>query len=105
SRRRRHTRFSRDWSSDVCSSDLDRNHCDRSRKIIVLVTGESTPTLRNRGQEKPVRGVRAVRRVILCKDRCDNTQHEGRNKQKIEIGRASCRGGGADTAAKWRIDT
>src|SRR5690606_41079649 len=22
--RRRHTRFSRDWSSDVCSSDLDR---------------------------------------------------------------------------------
>src|SRR5436309_11704218 len=23
SRRRRHTRFSRDWSSDVCSSDLD----------------------------------------------------------------------------------
>src|SRR5690606_40589737 len=27
SSRRRHTRFSRDWSSDVCSSDLDRvNH-------------------------------------------------------------------------------
>src|SRR5690606_40256141 len=25
SSRRRHTRFSRDWSSDVCSSDLDRN--------------------------------------------------------------------------------
>src|SRR5690606_39285128 len=24
SSRRRHTRFSRDWSSDVCSSDLDR---------------------------------------------------------------------------------
>src|SRR5690606_39698912 len=23
--RRRHTRFSRDWSSDVCSSDLDRD--------------------------------------------------------------------------------
>src|SRR6266511_3272326 len=29
SRRRRHTRFSRDWSSDVCSSDLrglERDH-------------------------------------------------------------------------------
>src|SRR5690606_40988273 len=26
SSRRRHTRFSRDWSSDVCSSDLDLNH-------------------------------------------------------------------------------
>src|SRR5690606_40421747 len=25
SSRRRHTRFSRDWSSDVCSSDLYRN--------------------------------------------------------------------------------
>src|SRR5690606_41122384 len=23
---RRHTRFSRDWSSDVCSSDLSQNH-------------------------------------------------------------------------------
>src|SRR5690606_35198999 len=26
SSRRRHTRFSRDWSSDVCSSDLDIEH-------------------------------------------------------------------------------
>src|SRR5690606_40695228 len=26
--RRRHTRFSRDWSSDVCSSDLDRAYLD-----------------------------------------------------------------------------
>src|SRR5690606_40769231 len=25
SSRRRHTRFSRDWSSDVCSSDLNQN--------------------------------------------------------------------------------
>src|SRR5690606_39360472 len=25
SRRRRHTRFSRDWSSDVCSSDLEND--------------------------------------------------------------------------------
>src|SRR5690606_40500364 len=27
--RRRHTRFSRDWSSDVCSSDLTPNACGR----------------------------------------------------------------------------
>src|SRR5690606_39447692 len=26
SSRRRHTRFSRDWSSDVCSSDLGKTH-------------------------------------------------------------------------------
>src|SRR2546422_11276138 len=31
SSRRRHTRCSRDWSSDVCSSDLDR-----ARPVIVL---------------------------------------------------------------------
>src|SRR5690606_39497404 len=29
SSRRRHTRFSRDWSSDVCSSDLHAKHFDR----------------------------------------------------------------------------
>src|SRR5690606_39506298 len=28
SSRRRHTRFSRDWSSDVCSSDLQRDRAD-----------------------------------------------------------------------------
>src|SRR5690606_24011667 len=33
SSRRRHTRFSRDWSSDVCSSDL------RSSRVVVLVSG------------------------------------------------------------------
>src|SRR5205809_2451026 len=30
SSRRRHTRCSRDWSSDVCSSDLPRPLCDLS---------------------------------------------------------------------------
>src|SRR5690606_40855879 len=29
--RRRHTRFSRDWSSDVCSSDLDNRIVSASR--------------------------------------------------------------------------
>src|SRR5690606_22796888 len=28
SSRRRHTRFSRDWSSDVCSSDLEPDRCE-----------------------------------------------------------------------------
>src|SRR5690606_39781159 len=32
SSRRRHTRFSRDWSSDVCSSDLS---CAMNRRIVV----------------------------------------------------------------------
>src|SRR5690606_22477575 len=29
--RRRHTRFSRDWSSDVCSSDLQHHQIDRQQ--------------------------------------------------------------------------
>src|SRR5690606_39869853 len=34
SSRRRHTRFSRDWSSDVCSSDLvGRAHLHRCRQV------------------------------------------------------------------------
>src|SRR3989442_8669741 len=30
SSRRRHTRCGRDWSSDVCSSDLERDECRRA---------------------------------------------------------------------------
>src|SRR5690606_40087702 len=33
--RRRHTRFSRDWSSDVCSSDL---HTPRDRRTLLPIT-------------------------------------------------------------------
>src|SRR5690606_39384291 len=34
SSRRRHTRFSRDWSSDVCSSDLGLAH--RGKKVLLI---------------------------------------------------------------------
>src|SRR5690606_40250612 len=37
SSRRRHTRFSRDWSSDVCSSDLDP---ERDGKLAAFLRGE-----------------------------------------------------------------
>src|SRR5690625_6423535 len=33
SSRRRHTRWPRDWSSDVCSSDLSRRARDRCRQV------------------------------------------------------------------------
>src|SRR5690606_40573530 len=33
--RRRHTRFSRDWSSDVCSSDLYRSQSFRSFEHLI----------------------------------------------------------------------
>src|SRR5690606_39881881 len=40
---RRHTRFSRDWSSDVCSSDLERAGCSEA-----LFTLGDKPELRYR---------------------------------------------------------
>src|SRR5690606_39790476 len=39
SSRRRHTRFSRDWSSDVCSSDLV--HCNANiQNVIIEISGK-----------------------------------------------------------------
>src|SRR5690606_39784132 len=46
SSRRRHTRFSRDWSSDVCSSDLDP-YAVYARRILGLFPLE--PLLRDPG--------------------------------------------------------
>src|SRR5690606_40306905 len=40
SSRRRHTRFSRDWSSDVCSSDL-RNFDEIYRALIAMQTADA----------------------------------------------------------------
>src|SRR5215217_7118500 len=37
SSRRRHTRYWRDWSSDVCSSDLDRVIYDKDREAVLAV--------------------------------------------------------------------
>src|SRR5690606_39302347 len=37
SSRRRHTRFSRDWSSDVCSSDLADRSSEAAREIRDMV--------------------------------------------------------------------
>src|SRR5690606_40278216 len=49
SSRRRHTRFSRDWSSDVCSSDLVAGTCMNAGKTVAateLVRGLSRGGLR-----------------------------------------------------------
>src|SRR5256884_7147884 len=51
SSRRRHTRCSRDWSSDVCSSDLARNG-ERSKRIVTEedhATAENVSKLRGEG--------------------------------------------------------
>src|SRR5690606_40751774 len=41
--RRRHTRFSRDWSSDVCSSDLQQvSDADESHSELVTLDGSNS---------------------------------------------------------------
>src|SRR2546429_3078979 len=67
SSRRRHTRCSRDWSSDVCSSDLlDHRHAlaiDRSDQERAAVRGEPKATL-------PVEAVKIYAGVgddLLCR--------------------------------------
>src|SRR5690606_41828948 len=47
--RRRHTRFSRDWSSDVCSSDLLTGILFSSLKLILKITCKN---IKNKPQEK-----------------------------------------------------
>src|SRR2546430_6609224 len=57
SSRRRHTRFDCDWSSDVCSSDLDREvgrevgrqlHRDPARELVAVALGQERRHRRGR---------------------------------------------------------
>src|SRR3712207_9497737 len=74
SSRRRHTRYWRDWSSDVCSSDLEE-------------TGALTRTLR-RG-----RGVLLPEQIELPRafDGLGTAAGQQLGVDVVEIGRASCR--------------
>src|SRR5690606_41113659 len=47
---RRHTRFSRDWSSDVCSSDLIRALCDEFGALLGIDECHATGFLGARGR-------------------------------------------------------
>src|SRR5690606_40276804 len=81
SSRRRHTRFSRDWSSDVCSSDLGGELRDgRQRRDLVeveLVELLAVVELRRRRD--------AVGPVA------EETLVEVKLEDLVQIGRASCR--------------
>src|SRR5690606_40540391 len=89
SSRRRHTRFSRDWSSDVCSSDL-RDGWEGSAVSVVPALGAS-PVLRSRrfpvSRHEPASDYRLISKVSggLAGLRSSKTSI------KYEIGRASCR--------------
>src|SRR3989440_5874923 len=79
SSRRRHTRSDRDWSSDVCSSDLEL-----SKVTGGLMTEATTPD----GVIRVQTYTRLPRRD-RCIDSCSASS--GRSSPATEIGRASCR--------------
>src|SRR5690606_40579907 len=93
SSRRRHTRFSRDWSSDVCSSDLvevARAPFERAEVAIEAGEGQELLAAAWAGDDSIAYLVRdADGRVSLRRETGDRT-----DILLEEIGRASCREGG-----------
>src|SRR5690606_40832883 len=76
SSRRRHTRFSRDWSSDVCSSDLPEQACNavEQRGPLQQCTGVF-------GQKLPAH-IFVARLIRMCVE--GNAQHASRPRRSEE---------------------
>src|SRR5207302_8208139 len=89
SSRRRHTRFSRDWSSDVCSSDLSRRAVARQRVDHGLHERRERVVLEQRLE----RGDRELRPAleIRLRDVLRAFPRETTRSANAKIGRASCR--------------
>src|SRR5690606_39572818 len=86
SSRRRHTRFSRDWSSDVCSSDLDVENMELSLPDLSRISriyassGELLAELHDGRNSQPVRyqdiPETVVQAVLAAEDK-DFFEHDG----------------------------
>src|SRR5690606_40900615 len=89
SSRRRHTRFSRDWSSDVCSSDLHATEClqhDIVSGLFAPGAVASVPRYFTINQA----GVDLAQALVVDTESLRRTGAETLYDH-IEIGRASCR--------------
>src|SRR5690606_39812902 len=100
SSRRRHTRFSRDWSSDVCSSDLE---AERER-LEAERASEEANRINAANQAAILRLMNELQTVAE-----GDLTHEATVTEDItgEIGRASCRERGemAGVAGACRMKT
>src|SRR5207302_6606288 len=92
SSRRRHTRFSRDWSSDVCSSDLLSQEVaqDPYGFGILLAATRGPGATRDKAYEQ----LRARQGKLLSSTLFSNFGYNV--AAATEIGRASCRESGWD---------
>src|SRR5690606_40156459 len=91
--RRRHTRFSRDWSSDVCSSDLEKFALNVSRATYVTPTQLSqkkAPPANRRGSRGRTCSSRDMRLPARTSELVVHAQ-QVRAAELEKIGRASCR--------------
>src|SRR5205085_4868294 len=60
--RRRHTRFDCDWSSDVCSSDLDSKHANFEVRVFGVIEIISRQLGRHDSSQHPFDGTRELPR-------------------------------------------
>src|SRR5690606_40928293 len=90
SSRRRHTRFSRDWSSDVCSSDLQSIIVAPNPNWRMATPEEADEWMMSRGFDIPVRRMVGMEQEVPA----EVLQALGAGTHDFvlsEIGRASCR--------------
>src|SRR5690606_39372732 len=85
SSRRRHTRFSRDWSSDVCSSDL------RHSPTLLPCPHE---VVRSRDSRRSSEGCFGFPSRVSGQQLGPQAQRQQMRVNEPQIGRASCREGG-----------
>src|SRR5207245_7805228 len=76
SSRRRHTICYRDWSSDVCSSDLDHQQFKQCEPVPIFSRYSHC-----------TKGLNTAGRGLFR----PNTRDEARRAERVQIGRASCR--------------
>src|SRR5690606_40390475 len=87
SSRRRHTRFSRDWSSDVCSSDLvELDHLDGAEVVQLYVAPKTG------GAYRPVRELKGFSKIHLKRSEerrvgkeCRSRWSPGQQKKNIKV--------------------
>src|SRR5690606_40026554 len=81
---RRHTRFSRDWSSDVCSSDLEAEEVDPENAIDAAEAAALLTAAFRQGK-------RPAAQPEEVADAYANVEPEADEPEADKIGRASCR--------------
>src|SRR5207253_545253 len=94
--RREHTRWPRDWSSDVCSSDLDGPVTERSTQQAYVSSPErvEAPIDPSGKAMFDVPGAQQPRSHHRRQRERHDARHDhgaGQGERELEIGRASCR--------------